>query len=74
MSNVTKKLYTNMNKPIPFRVVLKNRPPSSKKLLVRAMAVFKFPMFLRHNVERCPHHLNPNDPSNFGRLLTLHVL
>ncbi|RXG69792.1 Cellular tumor antigen p53 [Armadillidium vulgare] len=73
VSNITKKLYTNMNKPIPFRVILNKHYPR-KRFHLRALAVFKYPMSQRQNVVRCPNHLNPTDCTNIDFPHINHVI
>ncbi|KAK3858220.1 hypothetical protein Pcinc_035574 [Petrolisthes cinctipes] len=64
MSPVTNKLYTNINKAVPFEVRLGNPPADRSQLQVRIVPVFSSPQFLRTNVTRCPNHSAPNDPTN----------
>ncbi|KAK4322992.1 hypothetical protein Pmani_006287 [Petrolisthes manimaculis] len=64
MSLVTNKLYTNINKAVPFEVHLGNPPADRSQLQVRIVPVFSSPQFLRTNVTRCPNHSAPNDPTN----------
>nr|XP_027221152.1 tumor protein 63-like [Penaeus vannamei] len=63
MSKITKKLYTNINKAVPFEINLKKRV-INEHFFIRAVPVFSSPQFLRTNVNRCPNHASPTDPTN----------
>ncbi|ROT80121.1 p53 protein [Penaeus vannamei] len=65
MSKITKKLYTNINKAVPFEINLKKRV-INEHFFIRAVPVFSSPQFLRTNVNRCPNHASPTDPTNHG--------
>ncbi|KAG0719867.1 Cellular tumor antigen p53 [Chionoecetes opilio] len=66
MSTIVNKLYTNLNKAVPFEVRLKNSP-SDEKLFIRAVLVFSSPEFLRTNVNRCPNHTSNTEATNHGK-------
>lgn len=67
MSTIVNKLYTNLNKAVPFEVRMKNPPKGNVKLFVRAVVVFSSPEFLRTNVTRCPNHAAPGEATNHGK-------
>ncbi|XP_064092030.1 cellular tumor antigen p53-like isoform X3 [Macrobrachium nipponense] len=64
MSSVTNKLYTNINKAVPFEIQLRKKVPSDKSFYIRAVAVFSSAQFLRTNVTRCPNHASTADMTN----------
>lgn len=67
MSTIVNKLYTNLNKAVPFEVRMKNPPKGNVKLFIRAVVVFSSPEFLRTNVTRCPNHAALSEATNHGR-------
>lgn len=66
MSTIVNKLYTNLNKAVPFEVRMKNPPSDDEKLYIRAILVFSSPEFLRTNVTRCPNHAAGTEATNHG--------
>lgn len=73
MSKITKKLYTNINKAVPFEINLKKRV-INEHFFIRAVPVFSSPQFLRTNVNRCPNHASPTDPTNHDFPYPEHVV
>ncbi|XP_042870755.1 cellular tumor antigen p53-like isoform X2 [Penaeus japonicus] len=73
MSKITKKLYTNINKAVPFEINLKKRVVN-ENFFIRAVPVFSSPQFLRTNVNRCPNHASPTDPTNHDFPYPEHVV
>ncbi|XP_068247070.1 uncharacterized protein [Palaemon carinicauda] len=74
MSNVTNKLYTNINKAVPFEIRLRKKVPSDKSFFIRAVAVFSSAQFLRTNVTRCPNHASTADITNHDFPYPAHVV
>ncbi|XP_050691320.1 cellular tumor antigen p53-like isoform X3 [Eriocheir sinensis] len=74
MSNIVNKLYTNLNKAVPFEVRMKNPPKGNVKLFIRAVVVFSSPEFLRTNVTRCPNHAAPTEATNHDFPYPNHVV
>ncbi|XP_066939566.1 tumor protein 63-like isoform X4 [Macrobrachium rosenbergii] len=74
MSSVTNKLYTNINKAVPFEIQLRKKVPSDKSFYIRAVAVFSSAQFLRTNVTRCPNHASTADMTNHGFPYPTHVV
>ncbi|XP_045618684.1 uncharacterized protein [Procambarus clarkii] len=73
MSRITNKLYTNINKSVPFEIHLK-KPINNKQFCIRAVPVFSSPQFLRTNVNRCPNHAAPTDATNHDFPYPEHVI
>ncbi|XP_042220943.1 uncharacterized protein LOC121865498 isoform X1 [Homarus americanus] len=73
MSRITNKLYTNINKAVPFEISLK-KPIDISQFSIRAVPVFSSPQFLRTNVNRCPNHAAPADATNHDFPFTEHVV
>ncbi|CAL4124904.1 unnamed protein product, partial [Meganyctiphanes norvegica] len=73
MSSVTKKLYTNINKPVPFEIHMQRRPPGVK-FNIRATLIFSAQEFIRLNVNRCPNHAAPTDATNHDFPYPEHVV
>ena len=67
MSNITKKLYTNMNKAVPFEIHMRKMPRG--EYFIRATAVFSSAQFLRTNVTRCPNHASVSEITNHGEYI-----
>ena len=67
MSTIVNKLYTNLNKAVPFEVRMKNSLIDDEKLYIRAILVFSSPEFLRTNVTRCPNHAAIAEATNHGK-------
>ncbi|XP_071520177.1 uncharacterized protein [Panulirus ornatus] len=73
MSRITNKLYTNINKAVPFEIRLK-KPIDNDQFCIRAVPVFSSPQFLRTNVTRCPNHAAPTDSTNHDFPYPEHVV
>lgn len=73
MSHIMQKLYTNINKPVPFEVRMHRRPPGVN-FNVRATLIFSEQQYMRMNVIRCPNHAAPSDPSNHDFPYPEHVV
>ncbi|XP_076043204.1 uncharacterized protein LOC143026533 isoform X2 [Oratosquilla oratoria] len=65
-SSITKKLYTLMNKAIPFNPTFGGELVSdfTERFTIRAMAVFTSQQSLRSTVIRCPNHIAESDSTN----------
>lgn len=74
MSSIVNKLYTNLNKAVPFEVRMKNPPSDDEKLYIRAILVFSSPEFLRTNVTRCPNHAATAEATNHDFPYPNHVV
>lgn len=74
MSTIVNKLYTNLNKAVPFEVRMNNPPTDDDKLYIRAILVFSSPEFLRTNVTRCPNHAATAEATNHDFPYPNHVV
>ncbi|KAK7062972.1 induces growth arrest or apoptosis depending on the physiological circumstances and cell type [Halocaridina rubra] len=63
MSKITNKLYTNINKAVPFEVRM-NKNAQRRQFYVRSTVVFSSVQFRLSNVMRCPNHASPSDATN----------
>ncbi|XP_045115515.1 uncharacterized protein LOC123507053 isoform X2 [Portunus trituberculatus] len=74
MSTIVNKLYTNLNKAVPFEVRMNNPPTDDEKMYIRAILVFSSPEFLRTNVIRCPNHAAIAEATNHDFPYPNHVV
>ncbi|KAK8390299.1 hypothetical protein O3P69_010168 [Scylla paramamosain] len=74
MSTIVNKLYTNLNKAVPFEVRMNNPPTDDEKMYIRAILVFSSPEFLRTNVTRCPNHAATTEATNHDFPYPNHVV
>ena len=71
--NSKKKLYTNINKAVPFHVKLGEWPANERDFQVRVTAVFSSHQYARAHVKRCPIHASPLHQTNIGEFVALCV-
>ncbi|KAF2365701.1 p53 DNA-binding domain [Trinorchestia longiramus] len=68
------KLYTNINKAVPFHVKLEHWPPDERRYQVRVTAVFSSHQYARAHVKRCPIHATPTHQTNIDFPYPDHVV
>lgn len=67
------KVYTHMNKPVPFELKFENTPTMNQSIFLRTTIVFSKQELAVYNVVRCPNHNNSTEPTNYGKLRKVYL-